>query len=236
MNAKISEKVRYWSKASIYDKSTWVYSTCVDEFGGNVARLADALKVHTASLCKYFNIGNVADTNLSFWALVHQCKTNDQIAMGYLAQAVLKAKTPYRLRKVEQALDELSLKIKQGDLRSLRSSARRIWLYSQGKCNVIDDDPTPATTISCDFYVYIARDHNDIIRYVGKGSGSRLEHVNSGASHNRRLNQYYFANGPMKVAVTRNNLCEKEALEIEVALICEHRDTIWNSAKPWDSH
>jgi hypothetical protein len=44
LNAKIAEKVRHWSEASIYDKSTWVYSTCVDKFGGNVARLADALE------------------------------------------------------------------------------------------------------------------------------------------------------------------------------------------------
>ena len=31
--------------------------------------------------------------------------------------------------------------------------------------------------------------------YIGKGSGNRYQHCNSGISSNKALNRYYFANG-----------------------------------------
>ena len=45
------------------------------------------------------------------------------------------------------------------------------------------------------YYVYCAYGVNNEILYIGKGSGNRYQHCNSGISSNKALNRYYFANG-----------------------------------------
>ena len=78
--------------------------------------------------------------------------------------------------------------------------------------------------------VYRAFDANGILRYVGEGRGTRPEHVNSGTSHNFKLNEHFFLHGPMKIEVVARGLSKDEGLSIERLLIRRHRDRgeLWN--------
>lgn len=76
------------------------------------------------------------------------------------------------------------------------------------------------------YYVYIARIGEEIV-YIGKGSGKRLEHVNSGTSHNYYLNKAHFEGVVMDVQITEEFELEKDALEREAQLIEECKPR-WN--------
>ena len=51
------------------------------------------------------------------------------------------------------------------------------------------------------YYVYKATGLNNEILYIGKGSGDRYKHCNSGISSNFELNKYYFENGSDSIRV-----------------------------------
>jgi predicted GIY-YIG superfamily endonuclease len=76
------------------------------------------------------------------------------------------------------------------------------------------------------YYVYIARIGEEIV-YIGKGSGKRFEHVNSGTSHNYYLNKAHFEGVVMDVQVAEEFELEKDALAREAQLIEEHKPR-WN--------
>lgn len=72
------------------------------------------------------------------------------------------------------------------------------------------------------YYVYIALD-KDIPRYVGVGKGTRLKHVNSGASHVRRLNYEVLVNNKtFDVSILINNLTANQAYAFEKELIIKY--------------
>ena len=76
------------------------------------------------------------------------------------------------------------------------------------------------------YYVYCAYGVNNEILYIGKGSGNRWEHCNSGTSNNKQLNRYYFANGEdesMTVNIVKYFNNESEALKYESKLIKQHK-------------
>lgn len=65
-----------------------------------------------------------------------------------------------------------------------------------------------------EYYVYCAYGINGEVLYVGKGSGDRYKHCNSGMSSNKRLNKYCFQNGgdsSMTVKVIHSDLSDSEA-------------------------
>jgi len=74
------------------------------------------------------------------------------------------------------------------------------------------------------FYVYIVR-HNvsQEIIYIGKGTGRRLQHVNSGTSHNYYLNQFHFSGNIAPIEIFKDGLDEDASLELEKFLIEEHQ-------------
>ena len=50
---------------------------------------------------------------------------------------------------------------------------------------------------------------------MGDGKRERPKHVNSGASHNWKINEHYFTNGEMTVEILHDDLTKSEALAIE---------------------
>ena len=67
------------------------------------------------------------------------------------------------------------------------------------------------------YYVYHAYGLNGELLYVGKGTGGRLRHCNSGISSNFELNKYYFENGSdsVRVEIVKRFETNEEALSYE---------------------
>lgn len=86
-----------------------------------------------------------------------------------------------------------------------------------------------ANTDEVDYIVYGVRDFEGVIRYYGEGKENRPEHVNSGISHNFKINEHYFTKGPMKVEILKRGLSKQESLAIEKFLIKSHAgSSLWN--------
>lgn len=72
------------------------------------------------------------------------------------------------------------------------------------------------------YYVYAAYGLDGELLYVGKGSGERYKHCNSGTSSNKNLNRYYFNNGEgdcITTKVVKYFHTDEEALQYEKHLI-----------------
>lgn len=67
------------------------------------------------------------------------------------------------------------------------------------------------------YYVYHAYGISNELLYVGKGSGGRLRHCNSGTSHCLELNRYFFEKGSnaIKVEIIKRFETDEEALNYE---------------------
>lgn len=77
--------------------------------------------------------------------------------------------------------------------------------------------------------VYRAYDKTGMLRYVGEGTEDRPHHVNSGISHNFKLNQHFFLHGEMRIEVVASGLSKGEAVALEYLLIKKHAgDHLWN--------
>lgn len=80
-----------------------------------------------------------------------------------------------------------------------------------------------------DHIVYGAYDHEGALRYIGEGRSDRYLHVNSGISHNYKLNEHHFLKGEMKVDIFAEGLTKPKALAIEKFLINRNSDAgLWN--------
>ncbi|WP_439570180.1 hypothetical protein [Roseovarius mucosus] len=80
-----------------------------------------------------------------------------------------------------------------------------------------------------DHIVYEVQDADGTIRYIGEGKSDRWKHVNSGVSHNRKINEHFFTRGEMTVKVVLEGLTKSEALSIERLLIRgAHGQNLWN--------
>lgn len=69
-----------------------------------------------------------------------------------------------------------------------------------------------------DYYVYAAK-HDGRVLYIGSGRLSRIDHVNSGRSHNREINRHFFTHGAMVVEKLHTELTRAESLRREVLAI-----------------
>ncbi len=77
--------------------------------------------------------------------------------------------------------------------------------------------------------VYRAYDSGGSLRYFGEGLTGRPAHVNSGVSHNYKLNEHFFRIGPMRVEIFARGLSKYEALAVERLCIRGHKgSTLWN--------
>jgi hypothetical protein len=79
-----------------------------------------------------------------------------------------------------------------------------------------------------DHIVYTATDSDGVIRYVGEGRSDRYLHVNSGKSHNYKINEHFFLNGKMNVNIVSKGLTKPKTLAIEKFLIARNSKTLWN--------
>ena len=81
-----------------------------------------------------------------------------------------------------------------------------------------------------DHIVYQAMDTEGKLRYIGEGKLDRWKHVNSGASHNVKINEHFFTKGPMDVEIIYEGLTKPEALSIERLLLAKYAGKgLWNS-------
>lgn len=81
-----------------------------------------------------------------------------------------------------------------------------------------------------DHIVYCARDANGHLRYIGEGKRDRWKHVNSGVSHNFKINEHRFTKGELEVTILHEGLTKTEALSIEKAMLSNHAGSgLWNS-------
>lgn len=78
--------------------------------------------------------------------------------------------------------------------------------------------------------VYQVKDTKGQLRYIGEGKLDRWKHVNSGASHNVKINEHFFTKGPMDVEIIYEGLTKPEALSIERLLLAKNAGKgLWNS-------
>lgn len=81
-----------------------------------------------------------------------------------------------------------------------------------------------------DHIVYQVKDADGQVRYIGEGKSDRWKHVNSGVSHNFKINEHRFVRGKMDVSVLYEGLTKTEALSIEKALLKKHSGAgLWNT-------
>jgi len=81
-----------------------------------------------------------------------------------------------------------------------------------------------------DHIVYQVKDAEGQLRYIGEGKLDRWKHVNSGASHNVKINEHFFTKGPMEVEIIYEGLTKPEALSVERLLLAKYAGKgLWNS-------
>lgn len=95
------------------------------------------------------------------------------------------------------------------------------------------------------YIVYFAYDHTGQLRYVGEGRPDRPCHVNSGCSHNPKLNEHFYRQGPMKIRLVHSDLSKDYAKAIESYYIRKFSSSLWNvaeneyaemTARSWEEH
>lgn len=69
-----------------------------------------------------------------------------------------------------------------------------------------------------EYYVYVGTLNNEIV-YVGKGSGDRYLHLNSGTSSSYQANKSHFEGSYVSVSIVERFETSEEALEFETQLI-----------------
>jgi hypothetical protein len=80
-----------------------------------------------------------------------------------------------------------------------------------------------------DYIVYQAYDVDGVLRYIGEGRPDRYLHINSGVSHNYKINEHHFLRGQMNVNIVKEGLSKPKALAIEKFLISRYRSSqLWN--------
>ena len=80
------------------------------------------------------------------------------------------------------------------------------------------------------YYVYGAY-VDGVLKYVGKGTGNRYKHCMSGKSSCVELNRDFFSDKEILVKFIAENLCEKEAFNIEADSIEKHSSTLYNKSR-----
>ena len=130
-------------------------------------------------------------------------------------------------------VDKLIQSLPDRDRHNVRSHSRQ---YSPGKTTIIKSHKrtTPLRLVASsgkltDHVVYSVTDHAGDVRYIGEGKRDRPKHVNSGASHNWKINEHYFTKGEMIVEIAHEGLTKSEALAMEQMLIKKSSGTgLWN--------
>ena len=84
------------------------------------------------------------------------------------------------------------------------------------------------------FVVYVHKDRNGIVRYVGSGGVARARLVSAKSSRGKMYQQFVLANGPMTYEIIGENLSKDESIELEQKVYEEYKPTgmLLNTFKP----
>lgn len=74
-----------------------------------------------------------------------------------------------------------------------------------------------------EYYVYVAKDADGKVVYVGSGKGARIEHVTSGHSHNSSLNKHVLDGNILVVEKVSDCMSKQDSLEEEQRLQDLHK-------------
>ena len=129
--------------------------------------------------------------------------------------------------------EELLERLPERDRHSVSEHIRNLKSGKQTKVRGHDKRTPIRTPIRktgiTDHVVYIVKDKENLVRYIGEGKRDRPRHVNSGASHNWKINEYFFKVGPMKIEIVADGLTKSESLAIEKILIQNNSQLdLWN--------
>ena len=115
-----------------------------------------------------------------------------------------------------------------GHFRNLRSG-RVVQVRDHRRTNPLMMQSRKRNFSDVSYLVYRAYDADGVLRYIGEGTESRPAHVNSGTSHNYKLNEHFFMRGAMRVEIVSTGLSKGEALAVEQLLIRESAGAeLWN--------
>lgn len=73
------------------------------------------------------------------------------------------------------------------------------------------------------FEVYVCKDENGTILYIGSGASGRHKHCISGSSHVYELNKMHFENKKLSVTILSLHESKEDALEMEKDLILQYK-------------
>lgn len=156
---------------------------------------------------------------------------------NYLYQKDFKALNRQELRAITQTLTINAIsnhyKLSFGDIIAHCNNhnvSTPFSSYKPNTPNVVEIQTQKPETITNNYIIYCAFDINGTLRYIGEGRPDRPDHINSGASHNRKLNEHFFKHGPMSITLLATDLTKHEAKTTEYALIQEFGETLWNKA------
>lgn len=171
-----------------------------------------------------FDIGNVARIKIG--------RNFDSGDMDYISNFEFVFGTVDKLIKVindrkKYGVSSHKRNLKSGKIADVRGHSRKLPL------KIVYSSDTISSHI-----VYKVKDAAGILRYIGEGKIDRWKHVNSGASHNVKINEHFFLSGPMSVEIAYEGLTKTESLCVEKLLLAKHSgDGLWNSKdyEPFES-
>lgn len=80
--------------------------------------------------------------------------------------------------------------------------------------------------------VYLHKDSEGVVRYVGSGTVKRANLICANSNRGSKYAEYVKANGKLEVEIISEGLTKLEAEGLEMELFEEHKDTILNHRKP----
>lgn len=80
--------------------------------------------------------------------------------------------------------------------------------------------------------VYLHKDSNGVVRYIGSGGMSRAYLTCSDSGRGKRYTEFVKANGKLEVEIVAENLSKIEAEDLERELYDKHKETTLNARRP----
>lgn len=111
------------------------------------------------------------------------------------------------------------------------ANGKVIWVKPYNRRNSLSRSKKFIDISEDNYIVYLVYDADGRLRYVGEGRPERPAHVNSGASHNSKINEHFFTRGPMKIRLLHQGLTKDYAKAIESYYIQKFREQLWNIAE-----
>jgi hypothetical protein len=88
---------------------------------------------------------------------------------------------------------------------------------------------------TCNKVVYLHRDKEGVVRYVGSGTTHRAFLTSANSDRGARYAEFVEANGNLAVEIIAEGLCKLSAENLEREMFDQHKDTILNQRRPSSS-